>query len=183
MITNTFRDSLMLVHFDEFKELLYEIEDIKAQQKTLNRRVKKPVCTYTAYQMLKQIAEPLRRIFNSRKYSHQTCVDKFTDALRKLHLLIRELVDYGRDTLANTLEHLYQRLFALLPEQTVIQHELFDADKYETPYKKHPSTKSFIQWLQDYHLLGYFRRDIARRYAVVPVRVVQHSIRFSQAGN
>ena len=122
MITSTFRDRLMMVNFDEFRELIYTIEDLKAEQNQLNRRVKnRPICTYTAYQMLKQIAEPLRRIFNSRKHNNDTVISKFTYALQKLDLLRRELAEYGRDELAKTLLAIYQRLFALLPDQTIIR--------------------------------------------------------------
>lgn len=167
----------MLVHFDDFRDIIFEIADIKEELKKQNRRVHPPICTYTAYQMLKQIAEPLRRVFKSRRYNQQTCLDKFAYALRKLHLLICQLVEYDRDELAATLRNLYHRLFALLPEQTIIQHELFDAEKYQTPHKKPRSTKGFINWLQDYHLLGFVRRDVERRRAFKPLKIVQPSLR------
>ena len=181
MIYSTFRDCLMVDNFDTFRDSINEINDLKDTLKTQKRRVSPPVHTYMAYRLIKQIAEPLVRIFNSRRYSQETILNKFSYALQKLDLLVRKLLDYGSHQLAEQLSKLYQTLFELLPSNTVIQHQLFDSEQYETDSKKPPTTIGFINWLQDYHLLGFLSRDIARKRAIRPVQVVQHQIKFSRA--
>lgn len=130
MRINPFRDSLMTTHFDGFRSIIEEINLIKADLKTQRRRVSPPGGTYTAYRMVKQIALPLSRIFNSRRYSHQRCLERFIYALQKINLLLKEPLLYGLNDLLSSFRHLYRRLFNMLPAGTVIQHELFDAEHY-----------------------------------------------------
>lgn len=182
MAINPFRDTLMTTQFDNFRSLLDELNGIKADLKTQHRRISPPIGTYTAYRMIKQVCLPISRIFNSRKYGYQRCIEMFTRALLKLDLLIREMLEYGRDSLTESLRHIYRRLFNLLPKNTVIQHQLFDAEPYNNDQKKKPpTTTGFINWLQDYHLNGLVRRDIERKRARKPLRIAQFSIRFSHA--
>ena len=65
---NTFRDCaprtgfanrLMMHPFDRFRNLIKEIDELKAQLKQQNRRIKPPICTYTAYTAIMAIATPL----------------------------------------------------------------------------------------------------------------------------
>lgn len=179
MTINPFRDQLMTTHFDIFKSLIKEINDIKADLKNQRRRVNKPIGTYIAYVMIRQVSSPISKIFNYKRYGCEISLEMFSSALLKLDLLIREMLSLGRNSLAKTLSHIYTRLFNLLPEDTVIQHQLFDADAYQTDSKKPPTTIGFIKWLQNYHLNGFVRRDVCRRRAFKPLKLVQPSIRLS----
>ena len=160
---NTFRDQLMLDSFDRFRNLIGEINDLKAEFKKQRRRVKPSLGIILSYQAILKIASPLNKIFNGKRYSEQTSINMFCSALRSLNLLIRELVKFDCHSLADTLQHLYNRLFVLLPGGTAIQHPLFDTDRYESASKKPTATQGLRNWLLDYSLQGYLRRDIERR--------------------
>ena len=105
----------------------------------------------------------MNKIFNGKRYSEQTSIDLFCSALKKLNPLIRELVKFDCHSLADTLQHIYNRLFVLLPSGTTIQHSLFDTDRYESERSKPTATQGFLNWLLDYSLQGYLRRDVERR--------------------
>lgn len=169
----------MTIHFDYFRGLVDEINAIKSDLKTAHRRVSPPMGTYTAYKMIKQIALPINRVFKSKKYTQERSIEMFSYALKKLDLLIRELAFYDRDKLVASLQHFYNKLFILLPQNTAIQHELFDAEYYHNDNKKAPVYRGFAKWLQDYILFGYQQRDLERRWAYTPIQVIQQSIKFS----
>ena len=173
---NTFRDRLMLDSFNRFRNLISEINDLKADFKKQRRRVKPSLGIILSYQAILKIASPLNKIFNGRRYSEQTSIDLFCSALRKLNLLIRELVKFDCHSLADTLQHLYNRLFVLLPEGTAIQHPLFDTDCYETTSKKPTATQGFLNWLLDYSLNGFIRRERLRKRAFKPLNIAQPSL-------
>ena len=160
---NTFRDQLMLDSFDRFRNLISELNDLKADFKKQRRRVKPSLGIILSYQAILKIASPLNKIFNGKRYSEQTSINMFCSALEKLDLLIRELVKFDCYKLADTLQHFYNRLFVLLPEGTVIQHPLFDTDRYESDSKKPTATQGFLNWLLDYSLQGYLRRELELR--------------------
>ena len=160
---NTFRDQLMLDSFDRFRNLITELNELKADMKKQRRRVKPSLGIILSYQAILKIASPLNKIFKGKRYSEQTSIDMFCLALKKLNLLIRQLVKFDCHSLADTLQHLYNRLFVLLPEGTAIQHPLFDTDRYESDSKKPTATQGFLNWLLDYSLQGYARRDRLRR--------------------
>ena len=160
---NTFRDKLMLDSFDRFRSLIGELNDLKADFRKQRRRVKPSLGIIISYQAILKIALPLNKIFNGKRYSEQTSINMFCLALKKLELLIRELVKFDCHSLADTLQHLYNRLFVLLPSGSIIQPPLFDTDSYESDSKKPTATQGFLNWLLDYSLQGYLRRDIERR--------------------
>lgn len=153
----------MLDPFDRFRNLIGEINDLKAEFKKQRRRVKPSLGIILSYQAILKIASPLNKIFNGKRYSEQTSIDLFCSALISLDLLIRELVKFDCYKLADTLQHFHNRLFVLLPEGTAIQPPLFDTDSYESDSKKPTATQGFLNWLLDYSLQGYLRRDIERR--------------------
>ena len=129
---NTWSDRLMLDSFDRFRNLITELNELKADFKKQRRRVKPSLGIVLSYQAILKIASPLNKIFNGKRYSEQTSIDMFCSALKKLDLLIRELFKFDCYKLADTLQHLYNRLFVLLPEGTAIQPPLFDPDRYES---------------------------------------------------
>ena len=173
---NTFRDRLMLDSFDRFRNLIREINDLKADFKKQRRRVKPPLGIIISYQAILKIASPLNKIFNGKRYSEQTSIDMFCSAQRKLNLLIRELVKFDCQQLADTLQHLYNRLFVLLPQGTAIQPPLFDTDCYESDIKKPTATQGFLNWLLDYSLNGFIRRARLRKCAFKPLNIAQPSL-------
>ena len=173
---NTFRDRLMLDSFDRFRNLIGELNDLKADLKKQRRRVKPPLDIIISYQAILKIASPLNKIFNGKRYSEQTSINMFCSALKKLNLLIRELVKFDCQQLADTLQHLYNRLFVLLPQGTAIQHPLFDTDCYESDSNKPTATQGFLNWLLDYSLQGYLRRDRDRLRAFKPLNITQPSL-------
>ena len=139
-------------------------------------RVKPPLDIIISYQAILKIASPLNKIFNGKRYSEQTSIDMFCSALKKLNLLIGELVKFDCHHLADTLQHLYNRLFVLLPQGTAIQHPLFDTDCYESDSIKPTATQGFLNWLLDYSLQGYLRRDRDRLRAFKPLNIAQPSL-------
>ena len=173
---NTFRDRLMLDSFDRFRNLISELNDLKADFKKQRKRVKPSLGIILSYQAILKIASPLNKIFNGKRYSEQTSINMFCSALRSLDLLIRELVKFDCYKLADTLQHLYNRLFVLLPEGTAIQPPLFDTDRYESDSNKPIATQGFLNWLLDYSLQGYLRRDRSLQRAFKPLNIVQHSL-------
>ena len=173
---NTFRDKLMLDSFDRFRNLIGELNDLKADFKKQRRRVKPSLGIVLSYQAILKIALPLNKIFNGKRYSEQTSIDLFCSALRSLDLLIRELVKFNCYKLADTLQHLYNRLFVLLPERTIIQPPLFDTDRYESDCYKPTATQSFIDWLSNYTLNGLLTRARLRKRAFKPLNIVQPSL-------
>lgn len=173
---NTFRDRLMLDSFDRFRNLIGELNDLKADFKKQRRRVKPSLGIILSYQAILKTASPLNKIFNGKRYSEQTSIDMFCSALKKLNLLIRELLNFNCHQLAESLQHIYNRLFVLLPENTTIQHHLFDSEKYETTDKKPTLIQSFLDWLLDYSLKGFLRRDIERKRNYKPLSIIQPSL-------
>ena len=173
---NTFRDRLMLDSFDRFRNLISELNDLKADFKKQRRRVKPSLGIIISYQAILNIASPLNKIFNGKRYSEQTSIDLFCSALKKLNLLIRELVKFDCHSLADTLQHLYNRLFVLLPSGTAIQPPLFDTDCYESDISKPTATQGFLNWLLDYSLNGFIRRDRTLQRAFKPLNIVQPSL-------
>lgn len=174
---NTFRDRLMLDSFDRFRNLITEISELKAEFKKQRRRVKPPLGVIIAYQKLLAIASPLNKIFNGKRYGEETSIEMFCQALNKLSLLVRELAQFDCHELAESLQHLYNRLFILLPKDTILQPQLFDADRYQSKTKKPVPAKCFVRWLQNYCLLGFKRRDIDRRRNYQFPNIVQESLR------
>lgn len=166
---------------DTFRRLIGQINDLKADLKKQRRRVTPALDVIISYRQIKVIANPLNRLFKSSRYSQQTSIEMYVYALQKLDLLIRELKDCSCTDMAATLQHIYNQLFVLLPKDTPIQHQLFDTDCYQNEHKKVTVVASFLDWLQDYVLLGYQRRDVARRMAFKPLDIVQHSIRLGKA--
>ena len=173
---NTFRDQLMLDSFDRFRNLIGEINDLKAEFKKQRRRVKPSLGIIISYQAILKIASPLNKIFNGKRYSEQTSIDMFCSALKKLDLLIRELIKFDCYKLANTLQHFYNRLFILLPSGTAIQPPLFDTDRYESDSNKPIATQGFLNWLLDYSLNGFKKRDRSLQRAFKPFNIVQPSL-------
>ena len=173
---NTFRDRLMLDSFDRFRNLIGELNDLKADFKKQRRRVKPSLGIIISYQAILKIASPLNKIFNGKRYSEQTSIDMFCSALKKLNLLIRELVKFDCYKLADTLQHFYNRLFVLLPEGTAIQPPLFDTDSYESDSNKPIGTQGFLKWLKDYSLNGFKKRDRSLQRAFKPLNIVQPSL-------
>ena len=174
---NTFRDRLMLDRFDRFRNLIGEINDLKADFQKQRRRVKPSLGIIISYQAILKIASPLNKIFNGKRYSEQTSIDLFCSALKKLDLLIRELVKFDCYSLADTLQHLYDRLFVLLPSGSIIQPPLFDTDSYESDSNKPIATQGFLKWLLDYSLQGYLPKcDFKRRRKRSPFDVRQLSL-------
>ena len=157
---NTFRDRLMCDSFRRFRNLLNEINEFKEDLKKQNRRSKRPFGTYASYQAIKPIASVLNQIARWKRYGQQTAIDMFCDVLIKIQSLVGKLADFYDNTdLASTFQHLYNRLFVLLPEGTVIQHPLFDPRDYPSRSKKPPVTSGFLDWLNNYRLNGFIRRD------------------------
>ena len=66
---NTFRDQLMLDPFDRFRNLISEINELKADFKKQRRRVKPSLGIVLSYQAILKIASPLSKIFNGKRYS------------------------------------------------------------------------------------------------------------------
>ncbi len=163
IMMNTFRDRLMTTHFDIFKSLIEEINQIKTDLKNQKRRVNKPIGTYIAYDLIKQVSAPLSKIFNYKRYGLDTSIQMFKTSLVKFHLLIREMQEYDRNDLTDSLIHIYNRLFNLLPQSATVQHSLFDPDNYQSKSKKSIQTTGFLEWLQDYVLMGFQKRDINRK--------------------
>lgn len=178
---NTLRDRLMLDSFDRFRNLINEINDLKAEFKKQRRRVKPDLGVVISSRKLLDIASPLNKIFNGKRYSEQTSIEMLCQALNKLSLLVRELTNFDCQKLADTFQYIYNRLFVLLPENTALQPQLFDADKYDPGSKKPTPTNSFLNWLQDYKIFSCQRRDLARRTADKPIQLVQHSIKLVYA--
>ena len=173
---NTFRDRLMLDSFDRFRNLISELNDLKADFKKQRKRVKPSLGIILSYQAILKIASPLNKIFNGKRYGEQTSINMFCSALKKLDLLIRELIKFDCRQLADTLQHLYNRLFVLLPEGTAIQPPLFDTDRYESDRSKPTATQGFLNWLLDYTLNGLLTRDRLRKRAFKPLNIAQHSL-------
>lgn len=178
MRINTFRDRLMMHPLDAFRNLISEIDELKKELRKQSRRVNKPICSYSSYTAVMAIASPLNKIFNYKKYSEQTSINMYVDALKKLYLLIQELREFERHDLANTLQHLYDKLFVLLPEGTVIQHQLFDTKRLSSRSKKPIVTKSFFDWMIDYATKGFKRRDMERRPHKKSLNTTQFSLSF-----
>ena len=162
MIT-TFRDGLMCDSFDRFRNIIDEINSFKLDLKKRYQRVSPGLDVIISYRHLKQICLNFNKIFKSNKYSNQTAIDMFCDALIQLDLLIQELRDCECEAMANTFQHVYNRLFILLPKGTVLQPSLFDTSRYQNNNKKAPVAKSFLNWLRNYQLNNFTRR-IAKQY-------------------
>ena len=181
---NPFRDRLMLHPFDSFRKLIAEINDLKTEFKKLSRRVNPSLEVLITYRPLKAIALPLNRIFKSRKYSQQRSIEMFTQALSKLHLLIQELKQSQCFSLAADFQHLYNRLFGLLPEGTAIQQPLFDTERYHRENPKPLTSKGFQMWLK-YREGSYLTKirygcqRLAQNIASKPLVMVQPSLRLA----
>ena len=176
---NTFRDKLMLDSFDRFRNLISELNDLKADFKKQRRRVKPSLGIIISYQAILKIASPLNKIFNGKRYSEQTSINMFCSALKSLNLLIRELVKFDCHSLADTLQHFYNRLFVLLPEGTAIQPPLFDTDRYESDTNKPIATQGFLKWLKNYSLNGFKERDRSLQRAFKLLNIVQPSLQLT----
>ena len=175
---NTFRDLLMLDSFDRFRNLMGEINDFKTDLKKQSRRVKPGYGVMISYPAIQVIASPLNRIFRYTRYGEQTSIDMFRFALNKLSLLVRKLADCGCEELANSFQHIYNRLFILLPKGTALQPELFDTERYNNEQKTQPpKAPSFVSWLSSYIKAGFVARDVARKHAFRPLNIVQPSLR------
>lgn len=179
---NPFRDRLLTRHFDYFRNLITEVDDLKADLKKQSRRVKPPLSAIMSYRAMMPIASLLNKVFNGKRHAEQTSLDLYREALNKLQVLARELrqFDWERDcvSLAKTLQHICNRLFVLLPTDTAVQLELFNSDRYQSDSNKKPvALAGFQQWLQDYVLLGFKRRDVERRRVFKPLAIIQPSLR------
>jgi len=163
---NTFRDSLVITHFDNYRSILDELKAIKKDLETKKRRVTPPIGTCTAYYLIQQVCLPLTRVFKSNKYSFECSIEMFTEGLQNLGFAIQKMVDCERDDLVKSFQHIYNRLFNLLPQNTVIQHKLFNTERYENESKKPAKTRSFLKWLQEYKAAGKIRRDSRRKLIV-----------------
>lgn len=177
-MTNFFRDLLLTTHRDHFTCILDELNDLKSDLKTKKRRNNPPVGTYTAYCMIMDVCRPLSKLFRFKRYGQETSIEMFKSALVKLRLLIEEMSLYTRHDLIATFQHIYDRLFILLPQNDFIQHPLFDTARYQSDRKtKPPLAQCFIDWLKQYQLAGFIQRNIERRRAFRPLNIVQRSLK------
>ncbi|MEM8723363.1 MAG: hypothetical protein AAGE84_29440 [Cyanobacteria bacterium P01_G01_bin.39] len=146
MRNTSFINSLMIDNFDIFKEIVADLKDLKAKLYNDNRRVHKPVCTYTAYEGLKGITADIQRIWNGRKIRDEKALELFETAIRKIHLLLQELRFFERKRLIAVLEDLLQKLVSLLPSYSVVQLELFAPEQFETAKEDRITLPDFKYW-------------------------------------
>ena len=180
MVNTAFQDYLMIDKFDVFKIIISEINNIKSTLKTQNRRVKKLVCSYTAYEVLKKVSELVNKVFKARRIEDKLAISLFTTAIAKLKHLSNELRFFGRLELAATIEAIAERLFDLLPLNTVIQLELFECDRYESGSKTAPRTTEFLEWLRWHSIGGFAKLQAAFKASFIPIRAYNLSIKFDR---
>ena len=165
MSITPFCDSLMLNNRDVFKALVTDIKDLKYQLKNEQRRVHSPSGAFTAYRLIKKIADPIVKVFNGRKISDQQALNLFTIAIRKVNLTVRELACFGRVALIKTLKKLEQTLVSLLPENIPVQLELFEVEEFETGIKERLTFQGFRKWKREasYRETHAIREEICKQ--------------------
>ena len=179
MMSKNFIDCLMLERFDIFQAIIADIEQIKFTLKRQNRRVKKLVCSYTAYEVMKKVSKLVNKVLNARRIKSELAIGLFVKAIGKLRHLVNELQEFGRNELAATLFNLAERLFNLLPPTTVIQLELFDSERYDNGSNTAPRTVEFLSWLRWYSNCGFTRLHTAFKESFKPIKAYNLSIEFN----
>lgn len=194
MTTTPFQDTLMIDNWDVFKSLVADLKQLKATLKNESRRRNRPVCSYMAYDLIKKIADPIVRVMNGRRISENRALELFGVAIRKVNLLVREMLDYGRRELAQSLQDIEQKLLSLLPLNAYVQLELFEPERYDTGKKKPLTFICFDRWKREaliqrnrrihqaicdqadrYEQKQLNRVNKAQEYAVKAIQIVKQS--------
>ena len=140
----------MVENWNIFKPLISEINDLKRKLKNEAKRKNFPVCSFFAKSLFKKISAAILKVYNGKNIKDNEAIELFTFSIRKLNILIRELLEYRRIELAHSLQNIEQRLIFLLPANTYFQLELFESEPYKTEKANLPMLKGFRKWLK-YH--------------------------------
>jgi len=145
---DSLNDVMRLIRWDDFKYVVQATKDIAAEVRKDNRRKQREFATCLMITPIKEILDPISRMFNYR-CSDDSLFYLISQAVRKIGTLVRELREFRELKYVSRLEEISSILVSFIGKHQGIQLELFDAQKYFDPNGAKRKLPSFIRWYND----------------------------------
>ena len=142
---DSLNDVVKMIRWDDFKYVVQATKDIAAEVRKDNRRKQREFATCLMITPIKEILDPISRMFNYR-CSDDSLFYLISQAVRKIGTLVRELREFRELKYVIRLEEISSILVSFIGEDQGIQLELFDSQKYFDPNGAKRKLRCFIRW-------------------------------------
>ena len=142
---DSLNDVVRMIRWDDFKYVVQATKDIAAEVRKDNRRKQREFATCLMITPIKEIINPISRMFNYR-CSDDSLLYLISQAVRKIGTLVRELREFRELKYVSRLEEISSILVSFIGKHQGIQLELFDSQKYFYPNGAKRKLPCFIRW-------------------------------------
>ncbi|MCC0178074.1 hypothetical protein I4641_13900 [Waterburya agarophytonicola K14] len=142
---NSLNDVMRMIRWDDFKYVVQSTKDIAAEVRKDNRRKQREFSTCLMITPIKEILDPISRMFNYR-CSDDSLFYLISQAVCKIGTLVRELREYAELKYVSRLEEVSSILVSFIGKNQGIQLELFDSQEYFDPNGAKRKLPCFIRW-------------------------------------
>lgn len=136
---------MRMIRWDDFKYVVQATKDIAAEVRKDNRRKQREFATCLMITPIKEILDPISRMFNYR-CSDDSLFYLISQAVCKIGTLVRELQEFRELKYVSRLEEISSTLVSFIGKHQGIQLELFDSQKYFDPNGAKRKLPCFIRW-------------------------------------
>lgn len=138
-------DVIRMIRWDDFKYVVQATKDIAAEVRKDNRRKQREFATCLMITPIKEILDPISRMFNYR-CSDDSLFYLISQAVCRIGTLVRELQEFREVKYVSRLEEISSILVSFIGKHQGIQLELFDSQKYFDPNGAKRKLPCFIRW-------------------------------------
>jgi len=142
---DSLNDVMRMICWDDFKYVVQATKDIAAEVRKDNRRKHREFSTCLMITPIKEILDPISRMFNYR-CSDDSLFYLISQAVCKIETLVRELREFRELKYISRLEEISSILVSFIGKHQGIQLELFDSQKYFDPNGAKRKLPCFIRW-------------------------------------